>query len=130
MAHHELYKQNIMDHYHNSPYRGSLENPDFTTDSISPSCGDRLMFDGKVSDGRVIELKFRGEGSILGQAVASLVCEHALGKRFEEITTFNQGDVLAWLGIQLGPTRLRTVVFVLSTLQKALEAYARQVKGS
>lgn len=130
MSDQKLYQQKIMDHYHSSLYRGIITDPDFSTDEISPSCGDRLIFDGSVQNGRLIGLKFRGEGSILGQAIASMLCEYAIGKSFDEISALTKDDVLEWLGIQLGPTRLRTVVFVLTTLQKALKTYARQVKGS
>ena len=121
----KLYKQAIMDHYHNSPHRGELKNPDFTTDQTSPSCGDRIIFDVIIRGNQIVEIKFRGEGSILGQAMASMLCDYALGNSIDAVLKLTQDDVIAFLGIELGPTRLRTVVFILQTLQKGIRNYAQ-----
>lgn len=116
----ELYHKKIMDHYHASPYRGQINNPDFTTDATSPSCGDRIIFTGSCSESTLTDLKFEGDGSIIGQAAASMLCERVIGHSFDEILALTTDDLMQLLGIELGPTRKRTVTFVLETLQNAV----------
>ena len=125
---HDIYQKKIMEHYHNSPHRGSVENADFFTDATSPSCGDHIVFGGKIENGAICDLKFKGEGSVLGQAVASLLCEYALGKTCESILQYSAQDVIASLGVELGPTRRRTLVFVVETLHKGITDYVASRK--
>lgn len=132
----ELYHKKIMDHFHNSPYRGRIDNPDFTTDAISPSCGDHIIFTGKCLDARdiqlgnylgskLVDIKFTGEGSIVGQAAASLLCEKVMGADLEAILALTTEDLAQLLGIDLGPNRLRTVTFVLHSLQKGIVVHVK-----
>jgi NifU-like protein involved in Fe-S cluster formation len=126
-----LYKQAIMEHYHNSPHRGQIDNPTFITEETSPSCGDRVIFDVVCNGDTVSGVTFRGEGSILGQAAASMLIDQVLGKDCAFVLAFTEDDMLGWLGIELGPTRKRAVVFVLHTFQKGVrEYYARSNKSS
>lgn len=119
-----------MEHYHNSPYRGVVESPTFTTDQTSPSCGDRIVFSVQVnSNGTISNIKFYGEGSIIGQAAASMLCEYAQGKDCKDVLDVTIDDVMDWLGIELGPTRQRTVVFVLQALQTGIRDYVESSKA-
>lgn len=118
-----------MEHYHNSPYRGVIESPTFTTDQTSPSCGDRIVFTALVnSDDTITDIKFYGEGSVIGQAAASMLCEYAKGKSCNDVIALSIDDVMGWLGIELGPTRQRTVVFILQSVQKGISDYAQSPK--
>lgn len=122
---HDIYQKKIMDHFHGSPYRGRIEQPDFVTDATSPSCGDHIVFTARCAGTTVTDLRFEGEGSIIGQAAASILCEHVVGVSFENILALRDNDLLALMGIDLGPTRRRTVTFVLETLQKGIRAHAQ-----
>lgn len=115
-----------MEHYHNSPYRGVMESPTFTTDQTSPSCGDRIVFSVTCNfDGIISDIKFYGEGSIIGQATASMLCGYAKNKTCNDVIALTIQDVMQWLGIDLGPTRQRTVIFILQALQKGIRDYAQ-----
>jgi nitrogen fixation protein NifU and related proteins len=119
----EVYHEKIMEHFHNSPYRGRLENPDFITDETSPSCGDRIIFTGKCDNNRLIGVKFEGEGSIIGQVAASMLCEKVQGLDCDAIFELTTDDIVQLLGIKLGPNRLRTIAFVLQAFQKGVASY-------
>jgi nitrogen fixation NifU-like protein len=127
-----LYQKNIMEHYHTSPYRGVLESPTFTTDQTSPSCGDRIVFSvlctAANSDVIISDIKFYGEGSVIGQAAASMLCAYTKNKSFDAVLALTIQDVMQWLGIELGPTRQRTVLFILQALQKGITDYAQSRK--
>jgi NifU-like protein involved in Fe-S cluster formation len=73
-------------------------------------------------------MKFYGEGSIVGQAAASMLCEYAMGKSCNDVLVLSIEDVMGWLGVELGPTRQRTVVFILQALQKGISEYAQSSK--
>lgn len=124
----DAYQKILMEHYHNSRYRGFIEHADFVLDATSASCGDHIVFSGKGNEYGIIELKFKGEGSILGQAAASLLCEYAIGTSYSGVVLYSIDDFICSLGVDLGPTRRRTIVFVCETLQKGVAEYVASRK--
>src|SRR5689334_7348033 len=96
---HNIYQERIMDHYHHSPYRGFLEGADMVTDAVSPSCGDHILFTAICQNGAIVDLKFKGEGSILGQAAASMLCEQFIGKPLEAVLVYTAHEFVASLGV-------------------------------
>lgn len=112
-----------MEHFHHSSYRGYLENYDIITDETSYSCGDHIIFTVQCSGYKVAAIKFTGDGSIIGQAAASILCEKVQGMDFQAILALTTDDLAELLGIELGINRLRTVVFVLQGLQKGIRSY-------
>lgn len=116
----QLYQEKIMAHYRNSPYRGELEKPTFVTDRAVTSCGDYVVFSGIIEGDVVMVLKFTGEGSIVGMAFASMLCECAQGKPVAVILAMTPDAIPDLLGMPLGPTRLQTMAFVLESLQRGV----------
>lgn len=119
-----------MDHYHNSRYRGALENSDFFTSAKSPSCADHVIFEGLIRENKIDRCVFRGEGSILGMAVASMLCEKIIGMDINDVLKIQKNDLLELIGVDLGPTRLRTLLFILQTLQKGIDCYVKSHQSS
>jgi NifU-like protein involved in Fe-S cluster formation len=115
-----------MDYYQSPAHRGTVENYTFITDQTTSSCGDRVVFTGTVQDGKIIDMKFSGDGSVLSQAFAAMLCEFAIGKPICDVLKLGKADITTFLGCELGPTRLKTVVFVLELLQNALRGVKAQ----
>jgi nitrogen fixation NifU-like protein len=113
----DLYRENILDHYRNPRHRGTLENPDITYEDANPLCGDRLRMDLRVTDGRIEQVRFSGEGCSISQASASMLCEAIEGKPLDEVKKLTRDDVLEMLGIELGPVRLKCGLLALKTLK-------------
>lgn len=118
-----MFDQKLMEHYHNSPYHGRLENPSVIIDATSHSCGDHIIFTLQIVDGHMEEIKYSGEGSVLGMIVASLLCEWVTGRPLSEIEKINVQQVISFMGVELGPTRKRTVQFMVDTLHKGIREY-------
>jgi NifU-like protein involved in Fe-S cluster formation len=116
----QLYQQRIMGYYQSTAHRGAVENPTFISDKTTKSCGDHIVFTGILKDGKIVDIKFTGDGSMLSQAFAAMLCEFALGKPMCQVMALGKVDIPKMLGCELGPTRLKTVVFVLELLQNAL----------
>ena len=117
-----MYQQELLDHYHQSPHRGTLEAPDFVSEVYSPSCGDKISFAGHMYDNKPTAIKFVGTGCVISQAAASLLAQTAMQLTKDDILTFDTQRMLALVGIPLGPTRLKCALLPLEALQQALRS--------
>ena len=117
----DLYREEILDHYHSSAHRGRLPDANATFEDDNPLCGDRVRMDVRFADdGSIAEVRFTGEGCAISQATASMLCEHVEGKPISEVTSWDKQEVLDLLGISLTPVRLKCALLPLKVLQAAL----------
>ena len=121
----DVYAEELLDHYYSSPRRGHLEDPDVVFEDENPLCGDRVRVEVKFDNDRIADIRFDGEGCVISQASASLVCEEAAGKRREEVRQWDLKKVLDLIGIELTPVRMRCALLPLKVLQAALAARVR-----
>src|SRR4028119_1188332 len=80
-----VYQELILKHYRSSRFRGELEAPDAVVPMRNPVCGDDILLQVQVRDGRISEIRFSGHGCAISQAAASMMSEHALGKTWDEV---------------------------------------------
>lgn len=117
----DLYREEILDHYHSSRHRGRMEEPSATFEGDNPLCGDRVRIDVRLDeDGSIGEVRFCGEGCAISQATASMLCEDAAGHSIADVTGWDRQHVLDLLGISLTPMRLKCALLPLKVLQAAL----------
>ncbi|MBP9691084.1 iron-sulfur cluster assembly scaffold protein [Candidatus Woesebacteria bacterium] len=102
-----IYADLILDHYQNPRNNKKLENPTSQVDVSNPLCGDKLHFEITEREGLVHEIGFTGEGCAISIASASMVSEYAKGKTILQLKTLSKEDVLALLGIELSPNRMK-----------------------
>ena len=119
----KLYKEKVMDHYHNPRNRGRLQNPDFATGQLNPSCGDSVGFDAYISNGKLKKLMFTGEGCAVSQAAASMLTEYCVDKTLDELLALDKDFMLKLVGMPLGPMRVRCALLSLQALQKGIEDF-------
>lgn len=112
-----LYQEILMDHYRHPRNREKLENPDFSSASHNPSCGDSVQFAGTLKNGIIEKLTFQGVGCVISQGMASMLSEKLVGKSIAEIELLDKDYVLTMLGMQLGPTRLKCALLPLQAIQ-------------
>jgi nitrogen fixation NifU-like protein len=117
----DLYSEEILDHYKNSPYRGSLQNPTYVAKSKNVSCGDELVVYMRVEAQKIVDARFEGRGCAISQATCSMVLESLVGQQFDAIGTFAKDDILALVGIDLGLNRQKCAFLVLDALRKIYE---------
>ncbi len=115
-----LYHHELLDHYRNPRNCGALEPADASASSINPSCGDAIVIQVRWHEGLLQAVRFQGKGCVISQASASLVTELGRGKSRAEVMALTKEDVLALLGISLGPTRLRCALLSLEALHEAV----------
>jgi NifU-like protein involved in Fe-S cluster formation len=78
------------------PEAAPLERVDGHSEQRSPTCGSSVLTDVQVEDGRVVALSQSVRACAFGQASASLVAQHAVGRSREEIATV-LAALTAWL---------------------------------
>ena len=118
-----IYQQELLDHYHNSCFKGPLAQADFCSGEYNPSCGDRVSIAGQINNGLVQEIAFEGAGCVISQAAASMLCQDVKGKSVDEIRRCDTDYMISLIAIPLGPTRLKCALLGLQALQQGLVLY-------
>ena len=133
----ELYQEIILDHYRHPRGRGELEPPKITQEGFNPSCGDEVILDLRIEDGRICDIRFHGRGCSISQASASMMTEAIKGKTLAEARELIQqviamvkgetegdpdalGDIVALAGVRHFPVRVKCATLAWHTLEEAL----------
>lgn len=134
----ELYQEIILDHYRQPRGRGELAPPKITQEGFNPSCGDEIILDLRVRDGRIEAVRFHGRGCSISQASASMLTEAVQGKTLVEAHALIQqvlglvkgetdgdidslGDLAALAGVRQFPVRVKCATLAWHTLEEALK---------
>ena len=81
-----LYSRDILRLASSIPHLGRLERPQASSEKSSPVCGSRIAVDVALdAEGRVAEIGQEVKACALGQASASLMGAHAVGRTRAEI---------------------------------------------
>ncbi len=115
----EMYREQIIDLYENPLNYGELPDATHSYEEDNPLCGDVVQIDLQVQDGRVVEVKWHGNGCAISQASASLLTEAIKGLSLEEASSFSKEQLLELLGVPLSMTRLKCALLSLKVLKAA-----------
>ncbi|MBA3993184.1 MAG: SUF system NifU family Fe-S cluster assembly protein [Cyanobacteria bacterium DS2.3.42] len=80
----DLYRETILDHYHNPRNHGVIEHPTAQVEGVNPLCGDELTLYLTVKDGKIEDVKLTAKGCSINTASGSMMSELLLGKSVEE----------------------------------------------
>ncbi|TLY50393.1 MAG: SUF system NifU family Fe-S cluster assembly protein [Gammaproteobacteria bacterium] len=133
------YHQLVLEHSRAPRRFGALEHATHTADGANPLCGDALHVDVRVTDGRIADLRFRGEACALVRASASMLGERAIdldavalaqleadfarlvaGALAQEATL---GDLNAFAALAQYPSRRKCALLPFATLRAALAGH-------
>jgi nitrogen fixation NifU-like protein len=116
-----IYRDFILDHYQHPFHRGQIDHPTVSEHDTNPLCGDDLTLEIRIAeDGSIEDCGFHGHGCAISQASADLLCEDVIGKNVRELLDMRKEDMLALLGIDLGPVRLKCGLLAFKTLKLGL----------
>lgn len=113
------YEEVILDHWKNPRNKGRLPQPDLVGVEVNPLCGDAVRLELKVSDGKVEEVRFDGQGCAISQAAASLLTELIQGRTLEELRAMKEEELLSALGGVI-QTRLNCALLPLRALRRTV----------
>ena len=86
-----LYQEVILDHNKRPRNFGELPAAEHRAEGNNPLCGDRLTIELELDAGRIVDLKFRGQGCAISTASASLMTEAVKGRTVEEANAMFEG---------------------------------------
>lgn len=84
MSNRTFYNEILIDHNQNPFHKGKLEGANLILEGVNPSCGDDLVLQLKVQDGKIVDGAFTGEGCAISQASADIMLDLVIGKQKEE----------------------------------------------
>lgn len=119
----DLYREQLLDHYHNPENFGVLDNADVDIEMDNPTCGDMIHLTARLdSAGRVTEVMFEGQGCVISMASASMFTEHVKGKTIEEIAAMSLSDIEGMMGgVKLSMGRVKCALLPLNAMKQGLK---------
>jgi nitrogen fixation NifU-like protein len=132
-----LYREVILDHHRHPRNFGSLEGADAVVEGYNPLCGDRVEMAVKITDGKLADCRFKGEGCSICMSSASMMTEEVMGRPVTEVSEIIQGfralmkgeecplavegDLESLVGVRNFPVRIKCALLPWTTLNDALK---------
>jgi nitrogen fixation protein NifU and related proteins len=116
----DLYLEEVLDHHEHPRNRGRLTGDTIVSgEGTNASCGDSVLFDLQVRDGKVVAIAWEGTGCAIAMASASKLSEYLVGKLVSDIAAAS-GEQLAQAGVgfSVNPGRLKCLLLPVVTVQK------------
>jgi NifU-like protein involved in Fe-S cluster formation len=110
-----------MDHFHSPRNEGELAGANARGESSYPPCGDHLVLELRLAEGRVAEAGYRCRGCGVVLAAASAGTELILGRPVAEARTLTAFELDEALG-QVPPPKRHALLLFLDCLAQALGA--------
>lgn len=120
MSYKNLYHELLLEHYHHSQHKGTLDVPDISAGVHNPSCGDSILIQAHVSNGLITHCRFQATGCVISCASASLLAQKVEGQKISDVLTYSVQTMLDMVGLPLGPTRMRCALLALEALQAGI----------
>ena len=135
-----LYQEIILEHNRKPRNFRDMPDADRTIEGRNPLCGDALTLWVKLTDGRIADISFKGEGCAISKASASLMTTAVKGKsrdeaeelfeQFHRLVTGNMpeadhlamGALRALGGVSRYPLRVKCASLAWHALHSALSA--------
>jgi nitrogen fixation NifU-like protein len=112
----------ILDHYENPRHYGTLADATIVQKGGNPGCGDVVTFCLKVDgDGRIIDIRFEGDGCTISMAASSMVAEMFAGKTLADVDSTTPEVIMDLLGREIAGTRLKCAILGLNTTKEAVK---------
>ncbi len=121
-----LYHEVIVDHGKNPRNFGTLDQA-LSLQGFNPLCGDQLRLYLKITDGKITEAKFSGQGCAISVASASLMTQSVKGKTVEEAEALFKAFHSLIMQEQSAVTGIEGVLGKLMVLQ-GVSAYPSRIK--
>jgi nitrogen fixation protein NifU and related proteins len=93
-----VYSPQVLDYFEHPRNPGLVSSPDATAQVENPVCGDILKLTARISQDRIIEIKFLAKGCVPAMACASAIAEFLEGKTLTEAAALKREDLALKLG--------------------------------
>jgi len=119
----DLYREQLLDHYHNPENFGVIDNAEIDIEMDNPTCGDMIHLTAKLDgEGHVAEVMFEGNGCVVSMASSSMFTEEIIGKTPEEIAAMGLNEIQEMLGgVRLSMGRVKCALLPLDAMKLGLK---------
>src|SRR3989344_4787601 len=117
----DIYRENIIDHFKNPRNYGEIVEAEIKHSELNSFCGDMIRLFVKLKEGKVEDVKFKGNGCAISMAATSMMTEILKEKTLDEVKNIKKEDIFEMLGIKLGVVRIKCGLLCLNALMKGLE---------
>ena len=118
-----IYQARILEAHNQPHFKGEIPSA-HRHQSQNISCGDDVTIYLELDElGVVTDIKFSGEGCIISQAAAEILCEEVVSKNRKQILAMDWEDMVELLGIELTSSRIKCASLALDAVQKAIHKH-------
>lgn len=79
-----FYNEILTDHNLHPMHKHALPDANMQLEGVNPSCGDDIILNLKVEDGKILDGSFTGDGCAISQASADIMLDLIIGREVEE----------------------------------------------
>ncbi len=79
-----FYNEILTDHNIRPGHKKPIEGANFQLEGVNPSCGDDIILQLRVEDGKIVDGGYTGDGCAISQASADMMLDLVIGKTEEE----------------------------------------------
>ena len=84
MENNGFYNEILTDHNMHPVHKERLADANMVLEGVNPSCGDDIVLQLKVENGRIADGSFEGDGCAVSQASVDIMLDMIIGKTVEE----------------------------------------------
>jgi len=136
----DLYRETILDHYHNPRNQGEIANPSVQVEGVNPLCGDEITLFMNVNGDAIADLKLKSRGCSINMASGSMMSEVVkgqplteaqriieliksmlLGKSADVMLPEELEDLESLQGVKKYPVRIKCALLPWNTLLEAIQ---------
>ncbi len=121
----QLYNEKVMDHFLHPRNVGEIPDADGIGNVGNPVCGDIMRLYIKVTDGKIIDAKFKTFGCGAAISTSSMVTELVKGRTIKEALEISNKAVAEALG-GLPAIKMHCSVLAEEALKSAIEDYRKR----
>ncbi len=115
-----LYSEELLEHYKNPQNFRVMDSPTGKVTLRNPLCGDVITLYVQISNHKVKDATFQGEGCAISTASASIFTEYMKGKSLSELQKIDQRRMIDIIGIEVSPGRIKCLLLPLEAVKRAL----------
>jgi len=122
----DIYAENIIDHYKNPRNFGKIKSPTIHHSEANHSCGDTMEIDMIITDDKIIDFKFSGEGCAISQSAISILSEELINMKISKAENLSKQDIIDILGIPVSVRRMKCALLGLLTIKNAIKIWKKK----
>ncbi len=119
----DIYAENMIRHYEKPHNKGKLDNPSAKIHEDNPTCGDTIDVYLLISENKLKDVKFTGDGCSISLGSASMVTDYVKGKTLQEIKRMGKDELIEVIGINPGAGRMHCATLALKAIKEAIFKY-------